>query len=111
MATNLKATLASTIAATKKQIDTLGVTLKSLTTSLVAEVGEDGETFTTELGDVQVTQQTYDRASPDLSIVFDQNVYLGLDRRTQNRLQALGLVKVAPKMISGQAPKVVVRLK
>lgn len=111
MATNIKKTLANNIAKTKFDINTLIIAQKAYTDMLIEVVGEDGETFTTELGDVQVTQQTYDRASPDLSIVFDQNVYLALDRRTQNRLQALGLVKVAPKMISGQAPKVVVRLK
>ena len=111
MATNIKQTLASNIAATKRQIEDRTVTLRSLTDSLVAAVGDEGETFTTELGDVQVTQRTTDRLADDLVVSFDKEVYLKLDRRTQNRLQTLGLVKVDRRTISGQAPKVVVRLK
>lgn len=111
MATNVKVALAQNIATTKSEIENKTVTLKSLTDSLIKEVGEDGETFPTELGDVQVTQQTYDRLGSDLVVSFNMDKYHSLDTRTKNRLEALGLVTVERKMIKGQAPKVVVRLK
>jgi hypothetical protein len=111
MANNVKQTLANQIATTKKQLEAAAITLKSFTDSLVKEVGDGGETFTTEDGTVQVTQRTADRLADDLTVTFDKDKFLSLDRRTQNRLQALGLVKIDRRTISGQAPKVVVRLK
>jgi pyruvate/2-oxoglutarate dehydrogenase complex dihydrolipoamide dehydrogenase (E3) component len=111
MATNVKQTLAQNIAKTKFDIDTLTIGQRAYTDMLIEQVGDTGETFTTEYGDVQVTQRTMDRLADDLVVSFDKDVYLKLDRRTQNRLQALGLVKIDRKTITGQAPRVVVRLK
>lgn len=105
-----KQILAQNIATTKARIEADGVTLKSLTDSLITIVGEGGETFSTPLGNVQVTQKTFDRMSDDMVVVFDKEKWHGLDKRTRARLESIGLVKVERRTITGQSPKVVVRL-
>jgi len=110
MATNLKQTLALDIARSKQTADAAALDYKELTTSLATLVGDAGETFATDLGDVQVTQRTSDRIGDDLVVSFNKDKFLQLDRRAQNRLINSGLVTIDRKVVAGQAPRVVVRL-
>ncbi len=111
MATNPKTTLANTIANLKRDIDEKNTHYKAYTDQLIVLVGDEGETFNTTEGDVQVTQRTEDRSTDELVVSFDRDVFMSLDTRAQNRLTRMGVIKIQPKEITGQAPKVVVRLK
>lgn len=103
--------LAETIAETKADIETITKELKEMTDMLVDLVGEEGETFTTTMGAVQVTQKTDDRTTNDIVTSFDVERFLALDIKTQNKIRGLGVVKQERKVVKGQAPKVVVRLR
>lgn len=111
--TNIKTTtvLADNIARTKKEIERLTALLKVDTDHLVSIVGDEGETFSTDLGQVQVTQKTEDRTTNDIVTSFDVERFLALDLKTQNKIRGLGVVKQDRKVIRGQQPKVVVRLR
>lgn len=106
-----KTELAKKIAATKKLIDKNVAALATLNAELVALVGDEGETFSTNLGQVQVTQRTDDRTTNEIATTFDVEKFLSLDIKTQTKIRGWGVVKQDRKQIKGQAPKVVVRLR
>lgn len=102
--------LATAIASLKSLIVTSETSLKTLCDDLITQVGDEGETFSTDLGSVQVTQRTVDRTGDTFAYSFDRDKFLELDKRTQNKLARLGVVTLNPTVTKGQAPKVVVRL-
>ncbi len=106
-----KIELAKKIAATKKALEKNSATLSELNAQLVELVGEEGETFTTNLGQVQVTQKTADRTTNEIATTFDVEKFLALDIKTQTKMRSWGVVKQDRKVVKGQAPKVVVRLR
>ena len=103
-----KQTLATQGARLKKTIEDKIVLLTAINEKLVAFAGQ---TFTTTLGTVQVTQQTEDRVTDDYVLVFDKDRYDGLDKASKDRILASGVVRLERKSIKGTAPKVVYRLR
>jgi hypothetical protein len=104
------ANLAETIAELKDEANLIAAEYKVKTEKLIDLVGEEGETFRTPLGSVQVTQKTEDRLGDGYNLVFNREVYDALDTVNQQALIELGVVKLERAVIKGQAPKVVVRL-
>lgn len=103
--------LADAIAEAKLELETIALEIKSMTEELVGMVGDEGQTFTTDLGQVQVTSLTQDRTTNDIVTSFDVERFLALDIKTQNKIRGLGVVKQDRKVVKGQNPKVVVRLR
>jgi len=103
--------LADAIAEAKLELETIALEIKSMTEELVGMVGDEGQTFSTDLGQVQVTQRTEDRTTSDIITSFDVERFLALDVKTQSKIRGWGVVKQDRKVVKGQAPKVVVRLR
>ena len=103
-------TLARNIAQAKQRKDKIEAKYSRLTSQLVARVGTGGQTITTPLGLVIVTEQTQDRVDKGFVIRFDEDAFLNLEPMKQAELVKLGIIKTEKKIIMGQAPKVQVRL-
>lgn len=98
--------VASLVSAIKRQEDSLA----EAKVRLIALVGDGGETFTTAIGKVQVTQRTEDRATGQYSFGLDNTQFNLLDERVQANLIKQGVVSKTEKVIRGQAPVVKVTL-
>jgi hypothetical protein len=103
--------LANDIAYIKDEMELCQTEYQGKTALLIQRVGEEGATFETPKGVVQVTQKTLDRTTPDLVVAFDPVKFMALDPANRAAIEELGIVSIKPKVIKGQDPVVRVRLK
>jgi hypothetical protein len=110
MAINTKQVLADNIIDAKNKIERLFTLQTAYGKMLINEVGDGGEKFSTDLGTVTVTQKTEDRFCGDFVVMFDESAFDKLDKRAKKRLFDKGIIKLEPRKIVGQEPKIQVRL-
>lgn len=103
-------TLARNAAQAKQRLNRQETKLNRLTTQLIGRVGTGGQSFSTNLGMVVVTQETEDRIAPGFILEFDEEKFLELSPHKQAEFTKLGAVRVVRKVIKGQEPKVQFRL-
>lgn len=98
--------LALEIAALQQRINKDSADLAAKKVELVKLVGNEGQTFTTALGKVQVTKQTVDRATGQFSFALSVEAFLAQDERIQANLIRDGVVVRNEKITRGTAPVV-----
>lgn len=103
-------TLASNAARAKQRLIRQEKRVKKLTDQLIARVGTGGQTIQTSLGQVVVTEQTYDRNGPGFNMMFNQEAFHKLDPKVQLLLAKEGVVVTQKQIIRGTAPRVQFRL-
>lgn len=81
-----------------------------LTDELIGRVGTGGETIQTDLGQVIISAETETRPSGLSVVQFDKAIFDILNQEKQAELIKLGIVKMVPTQIQGQAPRVSFRL-
>jgi hypothetical protein len=104
-------TLASNAARAKQRLIRQEARVRKLCDQLIERVGTGGETISTTLGQVIVTEQTFDRPGKGYTLIFNQEKFHELDPGLQMQLTNAGVVHPQKQMIRGCNPRVQFRLK
>lgn len=99
-------TLAANASRAKQRLDRQQEKLKRLTDQIIDRVGTGGRTIITSLGQVIVSQQTFDRAGDGYFLQFNEDTFRNLPQAIRHQIMSHGVVSLQPKMIRGQGPRV-----